>query len=60
MQFADDFLLFTHNEENAQKTKDFAEEKLNKLGLEMHPQKTRIAQSNPNLTFLGERLPTLS
>lgn len=60
VRFADDFLLFTDSQKNAEKAKDFAEKKLNQMGLEMHPQKTRIAQSSPKLSFLGERLPRCS
>ena len=57
VRFADDFLLFTNSQEQAQQAKDFAEKKLNKLGLEIHPQKTKIERSNSSMIFLGERLP---
>lgn len=57
VRFADDFLLFTDSERNAQRAKDFAEQKLNQLGLELHPKKTRVARSSPKLTFLGKKLP---
>lgn len=57
VRFADDFLLFTDSEKNALRAKDFAETKLNLLGLEFHPKKTKVARSSPSLTFLGEKLP---
>ena len=57
VRFADDFLLFTDSERNAQRAKDFAEQQLNQLGLTLHPQKTSIARSSPALVFLGKKLP---
>ncbi len=57
VRFADDFLLFTDSKEKAQEAKDFAEKTLDKLGLKLHPQKTRIERSNSSMVFLGEKLP---
>jgi len=60
VRYADDFLLFTNSQKNAQNAREFAEKQLNKLGLKIHPQKTRIARSNPSLIFLGKNLPNPS
>ena len=57
VRYADDFLLFTNSEENAHNAKDFAVKQLAKLGLKIHPQKTRIARSNKSIIFLGKHLP---
>lgn len=57
VRFADDFILFTSSREQAELAKEFAEKKLKKLGLALHPQKTRIERSNSSMVFLGERLP---
>lgn len=57
VRFADDFLLFTNSERNALRAKDFAEQKLTQLGLELHPGKTSVARSSPKLVFLGQKLP---
>ncbi|PWQ98148.1 reverse transcriptase domain-containing protein [Leucothrix pacifica] len=57
VRFADDFLLFTNSESNALRAKDFAEQRLNQLGLELHPLKTCVARSSPKLVFLGKKLP---
>lgn len=60
VRFADDFLLFTSSKDNAQCAKNFAEQTLNKLGLELHPGKTKVARSSPELVFLGKKLPAPS
>lgn len=57
VRFADDFLLFANDEAKAQKALVFAGKKLNQLGLELHPTKTRVVQSHPKVIFLGEALP---
>ena len=57
VRFADDFLLFTNTKEQAIKAMEFAKVHLDKLGLKLHSEKTRIVRSNPGITFLGERLP---
>ncbi len=57
VRFADDFLLFSRAKQDAVKAMQFAGKTLNELGLELHPQKTRIVRSSPAVIFLGERLP---
>jgi len=57
VRFADDFLLFTDSEKNAHAAKDYAEKKLDKLQLKLHPTKTRVVKSGPNVIFLGQKLP---
>jgi len=60
VRYADDFLLFTDSKEKAESAKTFAETQLNKIGLKIHPEKTKIARSNPSLVFLGKNLPNPS
>lgn len=57
VRFADDFLLFTDSEDNALRAKDFAQRKLNQLGLDFNPQKTSVVRSSRQIIFLGEKLP---
>ena len=57
VRFADDFLLFADNRVGAEKTLDFAGRLLKRLGLDLHPAKTRIVRSGPKVIFLGKRLP---
>lgn len=57
VRFADDFLLFANDEDKANKALAFAGKKLNALGLELHPTKTRVVRSSRKVIFLGEPLP---
>lgn len=57
VRFADDFLLFTDSEKNARAAMEYARRQLDKLGLKLHPQKTRVVQSGPRVVFLGQKLP---
>jgi len=57
VRFADDFLLFANKHAKAEKAMNFAAVELEKLGLNLHPEKTRIVRSKPKIKFLGERLP---
>ena len=57
VRYADDFILFTNSQKNAQNAKQFAQQLLQKLGLALHPDKTHIIRSNPSITFLGKALP---
>ena len=57
VRFADDFLLFADKKGKAVKAMAFAEKELDKLGLTLHPEKTRIIKSSPRVRFLGEKLP---
>jgi len=57
VRFADDFLLFADSRVKAEKALEFASLELNKLGLQLHPEKTRVVRSGPKVIFLGEKLP---
>lgn len=57
VRFADDFLLFASEREPAERALAFVTERLEDLGLAIHPEKTQIILSHPRGTFLGERLP---
>lgn len=59
VRFADDFLLFTDSKLNAQAAQTYAGNQLGKLELKLHPQKTRVIQSGPQVIFLGQKLPCL-
>ncbi|RUM40510.1 MAG: Retron-type reverse transcriptase [Desulfocapsa sp.] len=60
VRFADDFLLFADKRDKAEKALAFASVELEKLGLNIHPEKTRIVKSSPGVRFLGEKLPKSS
>jgi len=57
VRFADDFLLFSADRAGATKALDYAGRLLQQLGLDLHPQKTKIVRSGPEVVFLGQRLP---
>ncbi|WP_295888538.1 reverse transcriptase domain-containing protein [uncultured Thiohalocapsa sp.] len=57
VRYADDFLLFTETEAQAQAALVVAEQALRGLDLDLHPQKTRVVRSHPQVEFLGQRLP---
>ncbi len=57
VRFADDFLLFSADHAGATKALDYAGRLLHQLGLDLHPQKTKIVRSGPAVVFLGQRLP---
>jgi RNA-directed DNA polymerase len=57
VRFADDFILFAQEEPAAHKALQLAAKQLNKLGLELHPEKTRVIRSSSKYKFLGKRLP---
>lgn len=58
VRFADDFLVFTPNEEAAQRAMKFVAKELARLDLELHPDKTRVIKSGPQVVFLGRKMPT--
>ncbi len=60
VRFADDFLLFTESQQDAQAAKAYAKTQLEKLELNLHPEKTSVVQSGPHVIFLGQKLPCLS
>jgi len=57
VRFADDFLLFASHRSDAEKALAFAGRELERLGLQLHPEKTRVIRSSPKVCFLGEKLP---
>ncbi|MGV6817098.1 MAG: reverse transcriptase domain-containing protein [Thiotrichales bacterium] len=57
VRYADDFLLFASKRQDAMKAMAFSEKLLHKMGLELHPEKTRVVRSGPEVSFLGAKLP---
>jgi len=57
VRFADDFLLFCKDKQQAQQALATAQQALDNLGLVLHPTKTRIIRTSPQVVFLGEKLP---
>ncbi len=58
VRYADDFILFAGTRRQAENARLFADKTLQRLGLQLHPKKTRIARSGPHITFLGDKLPS--
>ena len=56
-RFADDFVTLSQTQEGARDTLAVAGKVLNRLKLELHPDKTRVIRSAPSHRFLGFRLP---
>jgi len=59
VRFADDFLIFTNNKQNAEKAYKYTEKSLNYLNLALNPEKTQIVKCGPHVTFLGQKLPKI-
>lgn len=57
VRYADDFLLFTPDESQAKRAFDFTRRRLERLGLAMHPDKSRVVRAGREVAFLGQRLP---
>ena len=57
VRFADDFLTFGRDRAEAGRGLDYANRLLRELGLELHPEKTRVIRSSRRHRFLGKRLP---
>jgi len=57
VRFADDFLLFADKKAKAEKAFHFITRELDKMDLNIHPEKTRIIRSGPGVIFLGKPLP---
>ncbi len=59
VRFADDFLVFARTRADAEDARKFVEKTLRRLGLALHPEKTRIAKCGPKVSFLGRKLPKI-
>ncbi len=57
VRYADDFLLFAPERKWAESALKWTEKQLGRLGLELHPEKTRITRTGPHVVFLGRNLP---
>jgi RNA-directed DNA polymerase len=57
VRFADDFLLFAPAREPAEKALVYATRELNRLDLQIHPDKTRVVRASRAVSFLGQPLP---
>lgn len=57
VRFADDFLLFAPAREQAENALRHASRQLERLDLNIHPEKTQVTRSGPAVSFLGEPLP---
>lgn len=57
VRFADDFLLFAPAQEQANKALAYASRELERLGLNIHPEKTRVVRASREVSFLGQSLP---
>lgn len=56
VRFADDFLLFAPEEAKAQAAQQFIGQRLEGMGLALHPDKTKVVRSHKGLVFLGHHL----
>jgi RNA-directed DNA polymerase len=56
VRYADDFIVFTKTESDAQAAHGCVEKLLRSLELELNPQKTKVSLAGPNVTFLGKKL----
>lgn len=57
VRYADDFLLFTPTEAEAQRAFSMTAARLERLGLALHPLKSRVVRASRDVAFLGQRLP---
>jgi len=60
VRFADDFLVFAKSKKSAESAYNYVEKSLNKMGLALNYDKTKVVSCGPNVTFLGRRLPKIS
>ena len=60
VRFADDFLLFTPAQPQADRALAYATRELERLGLTIHPEKTRVVRAGRDVSFLGQSLPNPS
>lgn len=56
VRYADDFLLFSPDKARAAQALQLAETTLKQLDLALHPDKTRVIRSGPEVRFLGKPL----
>ena len=56
VRYADDFLLFASDRKRAVKALDWTDRQLRKLGLRLHPDKTRVTLTRPHVVFLGKNM----
>ena len=56
VRFADDFLLFAHERAQAKAGLEFTRAQLARLGLRLHPRKTRVVHASEPVHFLGQPL----
>lgn len=57
VRYADDFLLFTPTEAEARRAFEFTVKQLDRLGLALHPEKSRVVRASRDVAFLGQCLP---
>ena len=57
VRYADDFLLFAPTKAQAIQAMEYVKRVLDKLDLQLHPRKTQVVRSGPEVSFLGEKLP---
>jgi len=60
VRFADDFLVFAKSNSAAEKARVYVEKTLNKLGLTLNDEKTRVSRCGPDVVFLGRNLPKIN
>jgi RNA-directed DNA polymerase len=58
VRYADDFIVFGREMEDARRALAVAASSLERLGLRLHPEKTRLVESSRTVRFLGKALPT--
>ncbi|QTA90421.1 reverse transcriptase domain-containing protein [Desulfonema magnum] len=59
VRYVDDFLIFAKSEKEARQAHDYTGKVLNRLGLSLHPEKTRVVPCSPKVRFLGRKLPKI-
>jgi len=57
VRFADDFLVFAQTRQSAENAYHYVEQQLNRMGLALNTEKTKVASCGPNVRFLGKKLP---
>lgn len=57
VRYADDFIVLSKTEVGAKEALAAAANSLQRLHLQLHPDKTQVVRSSPNYRFLGKRLP---